>query len=243
MERELNRSIAYDRLWQSYLRLRGLLGLLGLLLPVVLLVWGMSAAGPIDPPLHSISDYYHQNGMGHFFVGTLMAIGFFLAAYKGYDRTDDLAGWLAGAFALGVAFFPNWPQHTLSSTLHFVFAAGLFLVLSFFSVFLFTKTKPKEDLRWQERILGLLRSIFSKNSSKKDQRNKAYVICGLVMLGLMAFYALFKLSLYVWSENTVLQAWDDSRLLFWIESLMLWAFGSSWVIKGSWLWLLNDRDK
>jgi len=242
MGRTPSHSITYDRLWKSHLILRRLLGFLGLLLPIVLLIWGNTLTDSMNPPLNSISDYYHYPGMGHFFVGTLMAIGFFLAAYQGYDRIDNVAGWLAGAFVLCVAFLPNLPRHTMHSTLHLIFSAGLFLALSFFSIFLFTKKKPKEDSNWPKRILGIIQSAFGRNSDKKDQRNIAYVFCGLAMLGMMAFYALLKLALLVWSESAVLQGWNESTLPFWIESLMLWAFGISWIIKGEWLWLLNDAE-
>jgi len=242
-EEDSDRSITYDRLWKSHLVLRGLLGFLGLALPIVLLVWGHALTGPFDPPLDSISDYYHYPGMGHFFVGTLMAIGSFLAAYQGYDLADNVAGWLAGLFAFSVAFFPNLPHGTVHSVLHFVFAAGLFLVLSFFSIFLFTKKKPKEDLRWPRRIGGIIRSVFRKNSEKRDQRNVVYIICGFAILGLMAFYSLFRLALMFWEESAFLRNVDDSTLLFWVESLMLWAFGVSWIVKGEWLWMLNDTEK
>jgi hypothetical protein len=242
-ESDSARSITYERLWKSHLVLRGLLGILGLALPVVLLIWGHALAGPFDPPLDSISDYYHYPGMGHFFVGTLMAIGSFLAAYQGYDRIDNLAGWLAGVFAFGVAFCPNLPHGTVHSVLHFVFAGGLFLVLSFFSIFLFTKKKPKEDLTWPRRIAGILSSTFRKKTPKRDQRNVVYVVCGVVMLGLMAFYALLRLALTFREESALLINLDESTILFWIEALMLWAFGVSWIVKGQWLWLLNDTKK
>lgn len=240
MEEDSSRWIAYKRLWESHLILRGILGLLGLMLPIVLLIWGAALPNPVDPPLNSISDHYHYSGMGHFFVGTLMAIGFFLAAYRGYDKYDDRAGWIACVFALCVAFFPNRSSYTFIPKFHFGCAVALFLVLSFFSIFLFTKTKPKEDKNWKQRIRHLMGSLFRKSANKDEQRNKVHVICGLAMLGFMIFYALFKLALSLWSQSLILQAWNESTLLFWIETLMLWAFGISWIVKGRWLWLLND---
>jgi hypothetical protein len=240
VEKESSHWIAHKRLWKSHLILRRILGLLGIFLPLVLLIWGATLSNPVGPPLNSISDHYYYSGMGHFFVGTLMAIGFFLAAYRGYDKNDNIAGWIACIFALCVAFFPNHSSHTFIPKFHFGCAVGLFLVLSFFSIFLFTKTKPKEDKNWKQRIRYLMGLLIRKSADKDEQRNRVHVICGLAMLGFMAFYALFRLALWRWDNSVILNKWNNSTLLFWIETFMLWAFGISWMVKGRWLWLSND---
>jgi len=50
----------------------------------------------------SISHYYYT-GMRNVFVGALCAVALFMFFYCGYDKWDDLAGDMAGIFAIGVA--------------------------------------------------------------------------------------------------------------------------------------------
>jgi hypothetical protein len=108
----------------SYLRLRRIIGALGLALPVVMLVWGIALSGWQFTVLPTISDYYGLRTRDAF-VGILFAIAWFLCTYKGYEIVDDVVGNLGCAFALGVAFFPcigeGW-----EGTVHKVCAAGLF---------------------------------------------------------------------------------------------------------------------
>ena len=90
----------------SYLRLRRIIGILGIALPIVLTVWGFALSGwSLNLP-NSISDYYSLRTRDAL-VGILFAIAWFLCTYKGYETIDDIAGYLACLFALGVAFFPN----------------------------------------------------------------------------------------------------------------------------------------
>src|SRR5260221_13688340 len=107
----------------SYLTLRRIVGLLGVLLPVALAFWGFAlcACFELRP---SISDYYALRTRD-VFVGSLFTIGWFLFTYRGYERKDDIAGNLACLFALGVALSPNsgtaWERR-----IHFASAASLF---------------------------------------------------------------------------------------------------------------------
>jgi len=247
MERDLDRDRTFKRLLNSHLILRRVLGILGIGLPLVLMIWGFFL---FDGILPSISDYYsakdsfgHSYGTRDIFVGTLLSIGFFLGAYKGYERRDDIAGYLACVFALGVAFFPNNPDGWWNYV-HFISAACLFLVLSFFSIILFTKTKPSKEVKWWNRIRDVFRKSPAKhNGSRKKVRNTIHVLCGFIMLLCMVLFALAKL--YGWlfvEEKTGIFA-DDSTFLFWIESSMLWAFGISWIAKGEWLGFLKDKKQ
>ena len=91
----------------SYLELRKAIGILGMVLPFVVSLgaWLFFQEGI----QRSISAYYHT-GMRDVFVGTLFAIGFFLLSYKGYERSDAIAGDLGCLFAVGVALFPTAPE-------------------------------------------------------------------------------------------------------------------------------------
>ena len=200
----MNNEDTSRRLLMSHLMLRRVLGVLGITLPIVLAVWGFALSGWSLELQDSISDYYSLRTRDAF-VGILFVIAWFLFAYRGYERKDDVAGYLACVFALGVAFFPNsgvdWEQ-----IVHFSSAAGFFLVLSFFSIFLFTKSR-------------------GYRTPQKRIRNKVYVTCGIVMLVCMALTGWYKLYL----EDTFI---SDYQPVFWLESLMIWAFGISWFVKG-----------
>src|SRR6266581_4092215 len=71
------------------------------------------------------------------FLGVLLPIAWFMFTYHGHDNRDNLAGYLAWLFALGVALFPA-SGSAREKAVHFASATGLFLVLSYFSLRLFT---------------------------------------------------------------------------------------------------------
>ena len=192
----------------SYLTLRRAVGALGVALPLLLSL-GCLAFGACGGIKDSISDYYATE-MRDVLVGVLFAIGWFMFSYSGYDRRDDIAGNLACLFALGTALFPNSSPSKLISTLHFVSAAGMFLVLSYFAFFLFTKSSGSP-------------------TDEKKRRNTIYRICGVVMLSCIV---LIPLSILVLSDAFVAAV----KPVFWLETLALWAFGVSWFIKGETLW-------
>lgn len=160
----------------------------------------------------SISSYYYTV-MRDVFVGGLCAIGVFLASYRGYERKDNIAGNLACIFALGTAFFPTSPEINTTSSLigiaHYVFAAGLFLTLAYFSLALFRKTNPNTTL-----------------TPRKEKRNKVYAICGYAILLCIFLIALVK---NMPDYYSVLQNYSP---VFWLESTALIAFGISWFVKG-----------
>jgi drug/metabolite transporter (DMT)-like permease len=204
---------ADDRILVSYLTLRRVVGILGILLPVLLVVVSSLVHSRLEIQ-DSISDYYGTE-MRDIFVGVLFVVGLFLFAYRGYERKDDIAGDLACLFALGVALFPSTSASQAIRTVHVISAAALFIVLSCFSLFLFTKT-DKDVLPRKKRI-----------------RNVIYVICGVIMLACIVSIALYSVLL----RNTSVAA---IKPVFWLESLALWAFGISWLIKGE--TLLKDAQ-
>lgn len=202
----------------SYMTLRKAVGILGVSLPFVLIVGKILFQGPgIEP---SISDYYYT-AMRDVFVGILCAIGIFMLSYKGHDRRDDVAGNLACAFAIGVAWFPTTPAadpsqaDTFVGALHYGFAAAFFLTLSYFCLRLFRLSgdKPK--------------------TPQKLLRNKVYAACGGIMLGCIALLLVYGLFL----RDTPVQALDP---VFWLETTAILAFGVSWLVKGE--ALLKDEE-
>ena len=194
----------------SYLTLRKTLGILGISLPIILVV-GSCACGRYDEIQQSISAYYYTN-MGNVLVGVLFAYGLFLFAYKGYGKVDDLTGDLGCIFALGVALFPCQSANPIIGQVHLISAAWLFLVFAYFSIVLFTKSKyAKQNL-----------------PKEKKDRNLVYRICGytiLVCILLMIIY------MYVLKKSVPELA--SLKPIFWLETIALWAFGLSWIVKGN----------
>src|SRR5208282_431262 len=97
----------------SYHMLRRLVGIIALSLPFALpggaIVLGLIGSGHALPrPVleRSLSDYYYTP-MGDYLVGVLFVIAAFLICSRGYDRSDEITGYLAGIFTLGVALFPS----------------------------------------------------------------------------------------------------------------------------------------
>jgi len=168
MARHMSRDSTEGRLLESHLRLRRGLGFLGIIMPVAVVVLGLLINDGIIRG--SISAYYDAEVTRTVFVGTLFAMGFFLGAYKGYETLDDALGWAACLLALGVAFFPHetgdWREY-----LHLPCAGGLFLILSVFSLVLFTKTKP-EGVTWVKRIRWALGIYKIKKDARTPQKKR-----------------------------------------------------------------------
>jgi hypothetical protein len=203
----------------SYLTLRKTVGILGILMPFLV---SLGAFLIFQTPLQvNISTYYYTGTRG-VFVGTLWAVAFFLFAYKGYERRDDIAGRLAFVFALGVSLFPTAPAcgscdyNHIAAGLHWIFAALLFLTLTYFSVFLFTLTDPSKT-----------------PTRRKLQRNRVYKACGYTMLACIILIPAVTLI------PAVAAAAGAYAPVFWLETIALVAFGISWLTKGE--GILSDQ--
>jgi hypothetical protein len=207
----------------SYLELRVGLGIVGFFLPFILIsgAWLFSECGALQP---SISHYYYTV-MGSYFVGSLCAVAMFLFFYKGYEKKDAIVANIAGVLALIVAFFPTDPVDDSScayfvfvrphhfNTIHYTAAALLFSSFAYFSLVLFTKSKP-----------GL------SDEENKKIRNSIYKICGtiiiacILLIGTYNFLDNFNKPLY--------QKISFYKPVLFLETIALVAFGTSWITKG-----------
>jgi hypothetical protein len=203
----------------SFLHLRALVGILGIALPIVMLLYALllSPCGGIE---QSISAYYHTH-MRNVFVGILCGVGVFMITYNGYDTKDTVTSTLAGIFAICVALFPtsdvsaceqNGLVNGTIGTIHITMALGLFAMFAYMSIALFTLTS-------------------GNMTDKKKQRNVLYRVCGwtvvacIVIMTLQKFAGVFPATM---------------RPVFWLETIALLAFGTSWLTKGEGIKLLND---
>jgi hypothetical protein len=215
----------------SYYTMRRAVGLIALTLPLALASGSILASllGPDHALPHpvlqrTVSDYYYTP-MRDYYVGALCAIAAFLASSRGYDRLDEVTGYLAGAFAFGVAFFPSFnPRSTRFSRLdiefgyiHTVFAGLMFLMLGYICLFLFRKSSPEKPF-----------------TRRKQNRNRIYGLCGLTML--VCMFLMVSLTL-----RAVFERRHPSHWLFWCETLALAAFGVAWLTKGE--GILRDRPR
>lgn len=226
--RKQERDPAGEQLVLSYMRLRKVVGYIGAGLPFALAAGRLllPEATPAWP--RSMSGYY-WTGIGNVFVGALSAIGVFLFSYRGYDWRDKIAGRLACIFAIGVAIFPVCPdtgytemQQSLGR-LHLASAALLFGTLSYFSLFLFTLTNPAKPM-----------------TPEKRKRNHVYRVCGWTMVVCLVLIAVCETLALRKEAPFALSSLQDLRPVFFLEALMVLAFGVSWLTKGE--AILADRN-
>lgn len=199
----------------SYYALRILIGASGILLPFLLIIGKLVSENSFTIEF-SVSDYYDNKTAGDILVGILFVLGFFLMTYKGYDKTDNRAANLGCIFALGVALCPTTSQNHTIHILHFVFAVLLFSVFIFFSIYLFRKSGP------------------GRRTKQKNNRNKVYLVCGIIMILCIASIAISM----IWLEEKSIKY----HLVFWFESIALISFGISWVTKAEFLFLKDKNN-
>ena len=215
MDPTIRRSAAHAPKDLSNRAHRRLIGVLGILLPLLLyLVAGMRPTTGLASwsLLPSVSAYYYTGAVG-IFVGVLFALSLFLLSYRGYEGviTDRVVGGLGGCAALGVALFPTAPPSGISApswwatglqTVHYVSAVILFLSFITFAIWLFRKSSiPRNEDRDMD----------------KRRRNAIYLACGIAMIvGLL------------WAGSSMI----THAPIFWAETLAIVAFAVSWLVKG-----------
>jgi hypothetical protein len=201
----------------TYRRLRRSIGYLGIALPIVLV---LASLFPSYVTLQtSISHYYYTN-LREVFTGILCAVGLFLIRYKGLGNTtwwlnDNLFTNIAGAMAFGVALVPTNPDKAYQKIytiipsnwevlgwIHFGFAGTLFAIFAWLSLTVFR--------HGQQRDPGLPVSMFDENHIYKN--------CGVIILICIVLIP-------------VLGAFFTHSTLI-LEAIALFAFGTSWLIKG-----------
>ncbi len=224
----------------SYMALRQVIGILGMFLPFAVVffaaVFGTEDCLPQNC-FSTISATYHTNA-GPIMVGLLFCVGLFLITYNGYDKQDNIVSTVSGIAAMGIAFFPctlkvlsiDPSGHSLgtrvgilhlpieiSNIIHLSLAATFFFLLAYNSFFLFTKTKDKENM-----------------TKEKKNRNLLYRICGLVIfVSMICILVINLLYTFVFSVNPPdFYAFEYTPYGIVFETIMLIAFGLSWLTKG-----------
>lgn len=172
-------------------RLRLILGWLGTLLPFIV----ACLAGFIPG---SISETYYYNQCITPFMIILGSSSILLMCYKGYETIDDIILTCAGIFGLGICLFPTWPpingigeyvgtfqlHRMVSTTIHNVSAIAFFALLSYNSIFLFTKGG-------------------SNPTKNKKIRNIIYIVSGICMLASFLLMLLPDFRIKIWVVETI----------------------------------------
>lgn len=237
----INRQAKTERqLALSYLDLRKGVGWIGFLLPFVLPLGKIIFDGP---GLEGSMSAYFYTVTGRVFVGSLCAIGVFLISYK-YKKWDVIAAVIAGICAIGVALFPTAPELDPTVTqkaigiVHGIFAGLFFFTLACMSIFLFTKTNPYQAVKPEKPMDYLSMFVVTRTkpglplNPRKKRRNIIYRVCGYTILACIIGMAIVGIP-------AIKEHVRQCNLVFWLESLAVFAFGFSWLTKGD--TILADR--
>ena len=170
------------------LRLRALIGWLGMLLPwIVVLLIGYIPS--------SISATWYTNACTPFMM-ILGSASFLLISYRGYDLIDDILLTCSGIAGIGICLFPCavsgiygkvgtfMIDRSISNDIHNICALVFFALMSINSLFLFTKTS-------------------GEMTKKKKARNIIYRICGVGMLASFLLLLLPSFRIQVWLVETI----------------------------------------
>lgn len=138
--------------------------------------------------------------------------------------------------ALGMAPCPA-KGFCLRANLHMLSAAGMFLILAYFSLCVFTL--PQDEKSQKARALGLAAPPV------KWWRNLIYRVAGgVILLALLGLGLKIVALEYIYTEEPAktefLTLWDSYYATFVLEMLALWAFGISWLVKGRFIRIFND---
>jgi hypothetical protein len=207
---------------RSYLWMRIGVGILGVLLPLVLVFVDQLAFNE-DPFVRGSLSVYYFSGMRDEFVAILAATGIFLLTYKVAERNlDNLASLVAGVCAVLIALFPTgrpsysatgltrlqeWLGETTVKVVHIGASAGFLVALAAVSYFFGLREgqrTPREGTHF----------------SPTFWRRFHWICTGAMVLAL------------VWIVVTMIAGWPYRSLLIgeWVSA---WAFGLSWLTKGA----------
>jgi hypothetical protein len=207
---------------RSYVFTRFAIGVLGVLLPPVLVLLEPALFDGLPAPRGSLSAYYYS-GLREVFVGGLWAIGVFLVVYKFLDFSwESLLSSLAGVAAVLVAIFPTERP-------------GDGVTLTPFQVKLGEDTVTAIHYGSAIAFIALLIPIvlfFARDEGQREHRSwqgfhtisAAFILFGAALAGFAG-----------------ITGGPDKGVLYG-EWIAIWAFGASWLSKGAeWKVLFGSR--
>lgn len=204
----------------SYYRIRQLIGVLGLLLPVLVVYF-------YGGLLSSISHYYYTKS-AVFFIIILSAFSLLLISYKGYSKdkkteilSDNFLTHIAGISALLVVLIPTDCSGAVNSeicevchyqlyghnsnllgTIHLIFAGIFLLVMGYMSIFRFSKGKHRRN-------------------------NIIYIVCGILV-----WASILTIGIEILLKKIFDIEYFSAYMVIMMETIAVWSFGVSWLVKG-----------
>lgn len=218
----------------SYILLRQLIGILGILLPFALII-GNHLLGNEYWLQESISHYFYSY-MHIAFIAVLCILGIVLISYREKEyKLANRVSTLAGYFAFGVATFPTSFEGFMGSFylkptfwqpwFRWIHFGSAFLLFACFVIFCF--------VIFQKSDANIQPYLFDK---KKRTRNSIYTYCGWgIVLSVVMIATGFLYEIYV--EKNIYTTYST----FVFETTALLCFGSSWLLKGSVNWKNIDN--
>jgi hypothetical protein len=221
--------IPFDSISRSYFLMRLLVGVLGLMLPVVLLLGDLFFLGANFSVRGSLSAYYHS-GMRDIFVSILAVVGILLITYKITEHNrDNILSIAAGISAMGVALFPTGIPDGVEvalTPLQDRLGEGVaeFIHFSFAAVFILCLGLLCFDFARRERQRTQKRAGHDAHQSPEFWYSFHLSMAGLI--GLAAAFIVLTQAIGVFDRHSILIG----------EIVVTVAFGLSWLFKGL------DRD-
>jgi hypothetical protein len=208
---------------RTYLLLRVVVGVVGILLPPFLIVLDSRIFQDVPESRGSLSAYYYSGGR-EIFVAALVLMGTVLGTYKIFERNlDNLCSALAGLAAVAIALFPTGlPSDTTVPT----------------------PLQRELSVEWVERIhygaaatlivlLGVVSITFGIREGNRDPKKtqklspyewrRYHFLCAAIVFAALATYVVAKVTV------------ELPNLLLFAEWAAVWAFAASWFAAG-WEW-------
>ena len=173
---------------ENTIRQRKIIGFLGMLLPLIVVF----LIGYVPP---SISATWYTNASTVFMIILGWASGE-LICYKGYELIDDILLTCTGLAGFGICLFPCRVTYAhekvgtfmidnyTSDIIHCIFAVAFFCLLSYNSLFLFTKSDGEVTKR-------------------KRARNIIFRVCGIGMLASFLILLIPGIPCRIWIVETI----------------------------------------
>ena len=207
---------------QSYCMIRKIIGILGILLPLLVYLFHGDF-------LSSVSHYYYTKS-SLFFTSILSSFGLFLISYKGYERdieteflSDNQITHIGGIAALLVVLIPTSASGSNSPVINNMCLSGRyplfghnnsflnFIHLMSAGIFLFT-------MGW----MSFFRFTKGELTPEKRRRNMIYKISGYIIWSSIFILMTEFITGYNITQYDV--------IIF--EIISVYSFGISWIVKG-----------
>lgn len=194
---------------KSSLLHRNVLGALGMLLPVISFVGGLFVRNKPESWWYSISVTYYITPALPIILG---AAAIFLMCYRSYETIDTIVNIASGIFAMGVVLFPCDNPYGYEYVGFFQIPVKISAVVHFScAIALFIMLAFN---------IGFL---FTKGNDKI--RNRIYKICAGIMICTMLVFSVVAI---IKSKVTFIPGW----IVMVVETILLFAFGFAWLVKG-----------